>query len=69
MDDSIIDEIPLLLRGDKVGVIEKVIVIPPPDVKNPWFKIAFSGTLIKEMKSVENLIKLLQKEGLHIGKP
>jgi hypothetical protein len=65
--DDIIEDIPLYIRGDKVGVIEQVVINPSTDPENPWFKIAFTGTLIKDLKDATQLVKLLQIEGIHLG--
>ena len=69
MVNEIIEDIPLLIRGDKIGVIEEVVILPSTDPDKPWFKIAINGTLIKDLKNAEQLIKLLQIEGIHLGKP
>ncbi|KKN08637.1 hypothetical protein LCGC14_1054780 [marine sediment metagenome] len=66
---DIIEDIPLIIKGSQVGVIEKIIIDPSTDPKNPWFKIAFTGTLIKELKNSKQLVRLLQIEGIHLGKP
>lgn len=58
-------EIPLIIKGSKVGVIEAIII----DDDGDFPKIMFAGTLIKELKDQENFVKLLQKEGIHMGKP
>lgn len=68
MVSEIIEDIPLIIRGDKIGVIEEVVILPSTDPENPWFKIAMNGTLIKDLKNAEQLIKLLQIEGIHLGK-
>lgn len=56
--------IPLIIRGDRVGVIEGIIF-----KKNEFPEIYIQGVLIKELQNPEALIKLLQSEGLHLGKP
>lgn len=60
-------EIPLVLKGLKVGVIE-AIVLDPASVDG-FPKIMFAGTLIRELQDSEMLVALLQKEGIHLGKP
>jgi len=66
---DIIEDIPLIIKGNQVGVIEQIIINPSTDPKNPWFKIALSGTLVKELKNSKQLVRLLQIEGIHFGKP
>ncbi len=62
---DVINDIPLIIKGDKVGVIEEIKILP--NKTTPWVKISINGTLIKELKDPENLIKLLQVEGIHLG--
>jgi hypothetical protein len=57
-------EIPLVIKDNKVGVIEAIII----DDEGEFPKIMFSGTLIKKLDHPEVLVKLLQKEGVHLGK-
>jgi len=64
-----ISDIPMFIKGSMIGVIEKIMIQPSTDKDNPWTKISFSGTLIKELKSSEQLVGLLQKEGIYLGKP
>lgn len=56
-------EIPLVLKGLKVGVIEAIVL----NDEDEFPKIIFSGTLIRELEQPETLVKLLQKEGIHLG--
>lgn len=60
-------EIPLVIKGLKVGVIEAIVMDDKTEDGFP--KIMFAGTLIRELKDKEMLVKLLQKEGIHLGKP
>ena len=57
--------IPLMIRGDKVGLVEAIVI----NTDEEFPKIMFAGTLIKELKNQNALVKLLQAEGIHLGKP
>jgi len=55
-------EIPLVLRKKKIGVIE---AIGFTDTGFPT--IVFSGVLFHKLDKPETLVKLLQREGIHLG--
>ena len=59
-------EIPLVIKGSKVGLIEMIVMDPDVD---GFPKIMFAGTLLRELKDSETLVRLLQIEGIHLGKP
>jgi len=67
MDDIIPDtinfEIPLVLKKKKIGVIEAIGF--NPDSEFPT--IVFSGKLFHILEKPDVLVKLLQKEGIHLG--
>lgn len=56
--------IPLIIRGDRVGIIE-IIMLKTMD---GFPKIFISGTLIKELKNPDALVELLKVEGINLGK-
>ena len=60
-------EIPLILKGSKVGIIEAIVM--DTEQENGFDKIMFAGVLIRELQDQEMLVALLQKEGIHLGKP
>ena len=53
-------EIPLIIKGNVVGIIETIVL----DDEGDFPEILFAGTLIKELKDQESFVKLLQKEGM-----
>lgn len=57
--------IPLIIRGEKVGLLEMFVV----DDEQEFPKILIGGTLIKKLQHPDALAKLLQLEGIHLGKP
>lgn len=69
MDDEIISdlpkfEIPLVFKKKKIGVIEAIGF--NPDAEFPT--IVFSGKLFHMLDEPDTLVKLLQVEGIHLGK-
>ncbi len=56
-------DIPLVLKKKKIGVIETIGF--NPDVEFPI--IVFSGKLFHMLEKPDVLVKLLQKEGIHLG--
>ena len=56
-------DIALILRKKKIGVIEAIGF--NPDTEFPT--IVFSGKLFHMLDKPEVLVKLLQKEGIHLG--
>ena len=56
-------DIALVLRKKKIGVIEAIGF--NPDTGFPT--IVFSGKLFHKLDNPETLVKLLQKEGIHLG--
>lgn len=64
MDDKLpVFDIPLVLKKKKIGVIEAIGF--NPDAEFPT--IIFSGVLFHMLDKPEVLVKLLQKEGIHLG--
>lgn len=68
MDDVMIPdlmefEIPLIFKKKKIGIIEKIGFIPSEDFPS----IKFEGKLFHMMDKPDVLVKLLQKEGIHLG--
>lgn len=68
MDDIIPDlmefEIPLVFKKKKIGIIEKIGFTPNEDFPS----IKFEGKLFHMIDKPEILVKLLQAEGIHLGK-
>lgn len=68
MDDVVADlpkfEIPLVFKKKKIGVIEAIGF--NPDTEFPT--IVFSGKLFHMLDEPSTLVKLLQAEGIHLGK-
>ena len=61
-------EIPLIIKGTKVGLVEAFVLDEKSD-EDGFPKFMIGGTLIRELKEQEKLVKLLQQEGIHFGKP
>ena len=58
-------EIPLIMKGTKIGLVD---AIGLNDVDG-FTTIVFRGILLRELQDQETLIKLLQIEGIWLGKP
>jgi len=58
-------DIPLVMRGKKIGVIETVRYNPEGDFPS----IMFQGKLLYKLENADTLVKLLMKEGIHLGEP
>ena len=56
-------DIPLVFKKKKIGTIEAIGF--NPDTEFPT--IIFSGKLFRMLDKPEVLVKLLQKEGIHLG--
>lgn len=57
-------EIPLVIKGKKIGIIEIIVINDEGDFP----EILFSGILLHKLEKPKVLVKLLQKEGIHLGK-
>lgn len=59
-------EIPLVIKGKQIGVVETIVM----DTREDGFpEFLMGGTFFNELEKPEVLVKLLQKEGIHLGKP
>ena len=56
-------KIDVFCRGEKIGELESIAL----DSKN--YTLVFTGVLVREITDQNLLIKLLLREGVHLGKP